>query len=206
MLDAISHYLDSSQASGCLVITARCRRQGKWLPPPAAASAPISARTSGGRGCGRREWRTMEVPPSPPPSPSATALPLPSASFCCRHCLHLLLILPLPPSASSVCCRRLLRLLRLLLPPLCPAARSIAANMQHMTFWVVTARRRRRKKRLASPATMTKYLTKMCNYKGHEKKMGKSRSRALSRASFWTPQAAQNCIMRAAGAAKWCFA
>jgi hypothetical protein len=23
------------------------------------------------------------------------------------------------------------------------------------------------------PATMTKYLTKMCNYKGHEKKMGK---------------------------------
>jgi hypothetical protein len=42
----------------------------------------------------------------------------------------------------------------------------------------------------------------MCNHKGHEKKMGKSRPRTLSRASFCTPQAAQNCIMRAAGGAK----
>ena len=86
--------------------------------------------------------------------------------------LRLLLLPPLPSStadiaAASVCCRRLLRLLRLLrlrllrlrLPPLCPAARSIAANnMQHMAFWVVTARRRRRKKRLAAPITWHRHL------------------------------------------------
>ena len=112
-------WIQGSQASGCLVITARCRRQGKWLPPPAAASAPISARTSGGRGCGRREWRTMEVPPSPPPSPSATALPLR---------LRLLLLPPLPSStadiaAASVC------LVRLLPPPAAPAATATAATV-----------------------------------------------------------------------------